>query len=208
VLTGLQMVTQVEMRYSANISAGSLKVSESRVVADLLLRGVSGAAWRSAIIDQNVLQAHNAASAVRVSRLIRQRLELMLPDLWRLVREGQGSVATHALLAAAVKHSALLGDFLDVVVREQVRVFGTVLPKKLFDDYLQDCRGRDPEMPQFNESTRRKLQTTIYHILVQAGYLSDTRTLKLQKVHIAEPVLDYLEQNHEDYVLRCLQVGP
>ena len=47
----------------------------------------------------------------------------MGPDLWRLVRDGKGSVATHAVLAAAVKHSPLLGDFLDLVVREQYRLF-------------------------------------------------------------------------------------
>ncbi len=196
------------MRYSADITAGSLKLPESRVVAALLLRGVEGQKFRLAVVEENVLQARNPASAIRIARLIRLRLELMKPDLWRLVRDGSGAVATHAILAASIKHSPLLGDFLDLAVREQFRVFNTTLAKKLFDEYLQDCRGRDPEMPLFNESTRRKLQTTIYHILVQAGYLSDTRSLKLQTVHVAQPVLAYLKQNHEDYVLRCIQVGP
>ena len=196
------------MRYSANITAGSLRVAESRVVADLLLRGAESEAWRKAVLEENVLQARNPKSAIRVARLIRQRLELMQPALWRLVRDGTGSVATHAVLAAAVKHSPLLGDFLDLVVREQYRVFGTTLPRKLFDEYLQDCRGRDPEMPEFNESTRRKLRQTVYQILAQAGYLSDGRSLKLQQVHIAERVLAYLRLNSENYVLRCIQVGP
>jgi hypothetical protein len=195
-------------RYSADITAGSLKVAESRIVADLLLRGVSGDQWRKAIVEQNVLQARNPRTAVRIGRLIRQRLVLMGADLWSLVRDGSGSVANHALLAAGIKHSPLLGDFLDLVVREQFRVFSTTLPKKLFFEYLQDCRGRDPEMPPFTESTRRKLQTTVYRILIQAGYLSDTRSVMLQQVHIAEPVLDYLKQNDEKYVLRCIQVGP
>lgn len=195
------------MRYSANISAGSLKVPESRVVAGLLLRGQKDQGWHKAIVEDNALQARNLQSAIRVGRLVRQRLDLMKPDLLKLVRDGTGSVATHAVFAAAIKHSPLLGDFLDLVVREQFRVFSTTLPKKLFDEYLQNCRGRDPEMPQFNESTQRKLQTTIYHVLVQVGYLSDNRKLKLQHVHVAEQVIQYLERNHEEYVLRCIQVG-
>jgi hypothetical protein len=32
----------------------------------------------------------------------------MGPDVWKLVRDGSGKVATHAILAAAVKHSPLL----------------------------------------------------------------------------------------------------
>lgn len=183
-------------------------MTESRIVADLLLHGVGGDEWHRAIVEENILQARNPATAIRVARLVRQRLELMKLDLWRLVRDGPGQVAIHALLAAAIKHSLLLGDFLDLIVREQFRIFNTTLPRNCFDGFLQDCRNRDPAMPEFNESTRRKLQTTIYHILVQAGYLSDTRSFQLRKVHIAEPVLDYLRQYHDDYVLRCIQVGP
>lgn len=111
------------IRYSANICAGSLKVPESRIVAGLLLKGVSGDDWHHAMVEQNVLQARNTVSAVRIGRLVRQRLELMKPDLWRLVRDGSGPVATQAILAAAIKHSPLLGDFLDLVVREQFRYY-------------------------------------------------------------------------------------
>ena len=75
------------MRYRADITAGSLKVPESRVVADLLLRGVSAQAWGDAVRKQNLLQTRNPATAVRVGRLIRKRLELMDADLWRLVRD-------------------------------------------------------------------------------------------------------------------------
>jgi len=195
------------MRYSADLTAGSLKVRESRIIADLLLRDVGDDGWQEAIYDKNLLQTRSQATATRLTRLIRKRLTLMKPGLWKLIRDGSGIVATHAVLAASIKHSHLLGDFLDLVVRERFRVFDKTLPKRLFDDFLQDCRGRDQEMPEFNESTSRKLQTTIYHILVQAGYLSDTRSLRLQNVHIAAPVIRYLENNNEDYVLRCIQVS-
>jgi Putative inner membrane protein (DUF1819) len=53
---------------------------------------------------------------------------------------GQGGAATHSVLAAAVKHSPLLGDFLDIVVREQYRLFSTTLTNKLWADYLGGCR--------------------------------------------------------------------
>ena len=196
------------MRFSADLTAGSLKIRESRIIADLLLQAVGDDVWEDAICGKNLLQARSPATAKRLTRLIRKRLELTGPDLWRLVRDGSGVVATHAVLAAAVKHSHLLGDFLDMVVREQFRVFNEMLPKKLFDEFLRDCRGREPDMPEFTEATSRKLQTTVYHILVQAGYLSDTRTLRLQTVHIAAPVIAHLEEQGEDHVLRCIEVSP
>ena len=78
-------------------------------------------------------------------------------------------MATHAVLAAAVKHSPLLGDFLDLVVREQYRLFSPTLSNKLWDDYLDGCRGRDPDMPQWNESTRRRLRSSVFQMLAQAA---------------------------------------
>ena len=196
------------MRYRADITAGSLKIPESRVIADLLIRGVDGADWDKAVLDQNVLQARTAETARRLARLIRARLTLLDADLWRLVRDGTGDTATHAVLAAAVKHSLLLGDFLDLVVREQYRIFAKTLSKPLWDQYLDDCRGRDPDMPVWNESTRNRLRSSVFQILAQAGYIDNTKSRTLQTVHIASQVTDYLEQHNESYVLRCIQVAP
>lgn len=196
------------MRYSADITAGSLKLTESRIVADLLLRGVDSLGWKQAIIKDNILQSRTPATAIRLSRLIRKRLELMDSEFWKLVRDGTSTIATQALLAAAIKHSPLLGDFLDLVVREQYRIFSKTLSNKLWDDYLDGCRGRDPDMPVWNESTRKRLRSSVFQILAQAGYLENTESKKLQTVHIAPQVLGYLEKHHEQYVLRCIQVAP
>jgi hypothetical protein len=202
------MTEVAEMRYKADVTAGALKLPESRIIADLLVREVDAAGWKDSIVKQNVLQARSPATAIRLTKLIRGRLETMGPDLWKLVRDGKGTVAAHAMFAAAVKHSPLLGDFLDLVVGEQYRLFGTALTNKMFADYLDGCRERDPDMPQWNETTRRRLRSSVFQMLAQVGYIENTRSLKLQTVHVAEQVLRYLKTNHEDYVLRCIQVSP
>ncbi len=202
------MTEVAEMRYKADITAGALKVPESRVIADLLLRGVGAEGWKDAIGKQNVLKARSPATATRLTKLIRGRLETMGPGLWKLVRDGTGSVATHAVLAAAVKHSPLLGDFLDLVVGEQYRVYAKALSNKLWDNYLDGCRERDTGLPQWSESTRKRLRSSVFQTLAQAGYVENTRSLKLQTVHVAEQVLRYLKANDEEYVLRCIQVAP
>ena len=206
VFVGMTDVAQTQ--YRADITAGALKVTESRIIADLLLQRVDAEGWKDAIIKRNILQAHTAATASRLTKLIRGRLETMGPGLWELVRDGKGSVATQAVFAAAVKHSSLLGDFLEIVVGEQYRVFSASLSNKQWADYLDGCRERDPSMPQWNETTRRRLRSSVFQMLAQAGYIESTRSLKLQSVHIAEQVLHYLKAHQEDYVLRCLQVAP
>ena len=196
------------MRYKADITAGALKLPESRFVADLLFRQVDAEGWRDAIVSKNILQARNPATARRLTRLIRGRLETMGPSLWKLVRDGNGTVATLAVFAAAVKHSPLLGDFLDIVVRGQYQLFSTALTKKLWAHYLEGCRERDPDMPLWNETTRRRLRSSVFQMLAQTGYIENNRSLKLQTVDVADEVLHVLKAGHEEYVLRCIQVAP
>jgi hypothetical protein len=195
-------------RYRADITAGSLKVTESRRIADLLLHKADAAAWNDAIVKRNILQARSPATAQRLARLIRARLESMTPDIWKLVRDGKGSVATHAIFAAAVKQSPLLGDFLGMTVADQYRRFGKTISNRLFSEYIDGCRERDPLMPVWTEETRLRIRSSVFQMLAQAGYIENTRSLKLQTVHIADQVVNCLKVNREDYVLRCLQVAP
>jgi len=194
--------------YKADLTAGSLKIPESRIVADLLLRNVNPEEWKNALYTENILQSKTFGTSRRLANLIRSRLQTMQPPLWKLVRDGKGSVTIHATLAAAIKHSQLLGDFLQFVVAEQYRLFSPSLSHRHFTDYLETCRERDPEMQQWSESTCERLRSSIFQILAQAGYIDSTRGCRLQTVHIAEQVLGYLKSHQEDYVLRCIQVAP
>ena len=53
-------------------------------------------------------------------------------------------------------------------------------------DCLEGCRGRDPAMPLWHDTTRRRLRSSVFQMLAEAGYIENTRSLKLQTVHIAE----------------------
>jgi hypothetical protein len=132
----------------------------------------------------------------------------MTSDLWKLVKDGNSTIATHACLAAAVKHSALLADFLSLVVREQYRIFADKLTYQMWDDFIADCQNRDAELPEWSESTIKRLRSSVFQILQQAGYIDSTKSLRFQTMHIADEVVRYLDNNDEGNVLRCIQITP
>ena len=94
------------------------------------------------------------------------------------------------------------------MVADQYRRFGKALSNKMFSDYLDGCRERDPLMPAWTEETSLRVRSSVFQTLAQAGYVENTRSLKLQGVHVADQVVRCLKANREDYVLRCLQVAP
>ncbi len=195
-------------QYRANLTAGALKLGESRIIAGLLLQDLDADGWRQALYEDNVLQAANPKTTRHMEDLLRGRLEPMGPTLWRMVHDGSTELASQACMAAAIKHSRLLGDFLDLVLREQYRVFAKHLTNKMWEEYVHSCSDREPETPTWSESTIARLRSTVFQILAQAGYIESTRTLALHTVHVADELLVYLRNNNESYVLKCMEVAP
>lgn len=195
------------MIYTATITSASLRLRESRIIAGLLIDGVDAIAWKHAVLEKNVLQMRSAVSVKRISRLLRARLEPMGRGLWEIVRDGDREQATQAAFAAAVKNSRLLGDFMDITMREQKALFAKKVEYRMWTDYIEGCRGRDPDMPDWSDATLARLRSAVFSMLAEAGYFRDTRSLLLQNVFVDAELAAYLRERGETYVLRCLEVA-
>lgn len=196
------------VRYSGDIVAGSLLVWESRIIARMLLEGVEKPDWRQAIDIDNVLQKRSPVTARRQARLIKSRLALMEPALWRMVVEGDADVAIQALFAAAVKQSRLLADFMRHVVASHWRVFQPHLSDADWRTYIEACAQVDPAVLKWTDATRSKLRQVVFRMLAEAKYVSDTRSLELLPVTLIPDVRQYLTDHSETFVLSCMEVCP
>jgi len=191
--------------YNGDIVAGSLLITESRIIAKLLLRKVNEEGWHQAIVIDNLLQKRSPVAAQRQARLIRNRLILMKPDLWEIIHRGNNELSIQAVLAAAIKHSRLLGDFMDQVVHENWRTFKPKIIVKDWKYFFETCSQADPQMLKWTESTRKKLKQIIFRILAESNYINTTRSGQLQSVTVLPEIQQYLTDNSERYVLRCMK---
>ena len=195
------------MIYTATITSASLRLRESRIIADLLLQAVSDSVWKEAIMGRNVLQMGSVESIKRISRLLRARLEPLGEELWKMVRDGGRAQATQAAFAGTLKNSRLLGDFMDITMREQRALFARKLEYPMWNEYIAGCRGRDPDMPHWSDATMARLRSAVFCMLAEADYLKDTRSLLLQNVFVDDQLAAYLRDRGESYVLRCMEVA-
>ena len=193
--------------YNAEIGAGSLLIAESRAVAAMILRAVSEADWHRFINVDNPLQKRSPASARRQTRLLRNRLENVPRDLLLIVTDGSHEAAVQALLAASIKHSRLLGDFLNKVVREHLRHFEHCLSGADWVRFLSECALSEPEISLWAESTKKKLGQVVFRILAEAKYLENTRTLRITPVSVLPEIRRCLEQHGEHYALDCMTLS-
>ena len=191
--------------YNAEISAGSLMLLESRRIASLLLTSPDDVAWLQAIEAENILQKKTPATARRQATLIRKRLMTLDPAAWMAISSRESEVATQLLLAAAIKHSQLLGDFLRHVYAARQRRLEPTLSATDWPDFLAECAHHDSAVGQWSTSTRAKLREVIVRILVEAKYLENSRTMTLTPQSLHPDVRRYLRDRQETYALECLE---
>jgi len=191
--------------FSADMAAGSLLLTESRKISRLLLEGVDPEGWNSAIIKENILQKRSPASSIRIARLIRNRLTLMTPELWRIVAESNKDVATQAVLAASVKHGRLLAEFMMQVLARHVVRFEQRLSQTDWRVFLAECEIIDPSIRSWSTSTREKLRQIVFRILAESRYIESVRSARILPVRIHSEVRRYLEEHDEQYVLTCME---
>ena len=164
--------------YNAEISAGSLMLVESRRIAKLLLGHPTSAQWDAALKDENLLQK-KPSTARRQARLIKNRLDTLDDDGMRLVVEGDGELAGQVLLASALRHSRLLGDFMRDVYATDIRQLEKTLSHRQWEGFIAECEHRDQAVGEWAESTKEKLFQVIVRMLAEAKYIDSTRKLGL-----------------------------
>lgn len=192
-------------RYNAEISAGSLLPLESRRIATLLLSDPDPAAWQHAVETENILQKKTSATARRQARLLRRRLATLDAEAWGMISSRESEVVMQLLLAAAVKHSRLLGDFMLRVYADRQRRLEPALSPLDWQDFLAECVHHDPAVAGWSDTTKAKLFQVSVRILAEAKYLEGARSMKLTPPPLHPDVRRYLSAHGETYVLDCLE---
>jgi hypothetical protein len=124
---------------------------------------------------------------------------------WTLISTAESEVVNQILLAGAIKHSQLLGDFMrNVYAAHQRRLEPEIAPLD-WQDFLTECAHHDPAVAGWSDSTKAKLFQVIIRILVEAKYLESARTMKLSPRSLHPTVRRYLSDRNEIYVLDCLE---
>lgn len=179
--------------YNAEISAGSLLVPESRRIAAFMLSEPNAEAWEAAIVRDNILQK-KPATAKRQANLIRKRLQTLDAQGLKLIADGDVELCSQLLMAAAMRHSQLMADFMRDVYATDLRQLERHLSHRQWDNFLADCAHRDEVVSTWASSTKLKLFEVIARILTEAKFLDSTQHLQLTPPMLHPRLHTYLSQ--------------
>ncbi len=194
--------------YKADLAGVSLKIQESRIISRWLLDHQydnNSESWDQLIYADNALQIRGRSTIRRQANLLRARLQTMPNSVLNIICDGNYNETAQACLAAAIKHSRLLGDFLDITLREEVKKLNKEITPWHWRVYLETCRNTDPLMTEWSKSTQDRMKTTVFTILQEAGLFYKEKGFFLKTIMIDPKLEEALSNNDEEYVLRCMR---
>ena len=172
------------MKKQNDLLTGSLMVRESRHLARLIRSGASKDLWDQAIIRDNILQKPTEATAARVARGLRRRLEPLDGGLLEAIENGDDELVRQTTLCAVLLQSPILLTFFEDVVANATLYKQAKLELYQWDDHVRENAALDPSILNWSETSLKKARQIVVRILWESGFLSDTRTRRLQKVVI------------------------
>ena len=190
--------------YKANYLRAGLLINETKMITQLLSQGNSMAKITQQVEQDNLLNTKSLVTAKTYLSLIRSRLELISPELWKLMADNDRELSTQAIFVAAIKYSPLVGDFLRLALRQRVKEFYTDCPYNVWDAYIEQCYIRDAEMAVFSQSSYNKLRNQTYNILIDGGFISDIQQKIIRQPFFNPALLQLLNTHNERYILSCL----
>ncbi len=195
-----------DFSYKSDLNGGSLMVRESRIIANLLLQGASEDDWEQAIQVNNELQKRTPATAKRFARAIRTRLELLEPEFWKALRDGDDELATQVAFVSVLERNLLLLEFMEQVVKDVYAAHVEKIESYQWLDFLDDCGNKDSKIYDWKDSTKKKMGTVVFRMLFEAGYLESARTKKIQNVLIRPELKDMLENTFRQRLLASMDM--
>lgn len=192
--------------YLRDLTGGSLLIVESRVVAETLIKDIPEADWNRLFTDDNILQKKSKHTAIRYARSVRRRLEPLGMAFIDAVIHASESQYNQLLMLALMIHTPALPDFMRHVVAETKRIYKPNLASDAWDSFLLDRMRILPGLNGLSASTLQKSGNNIIRSLVEAGYLDNNKSRRLQSVYVLPETKVWLQKlNREDLepIMEC-----
>lgn len=159
-------------RYKLSFGVGGLYLQGAPVAARLYLDLGDWTEVRAELDTDNLLQARTASSAKRLGRELVQRLEELTDAELTLLTDATADERAQLMWVAACRRYELIAEFAEEVLRERFLLMAPDLTTEHFEAFIRGKTLWHPELADLEESTLRKLRTTLFLMMREADFVT------------------------------------
>lgn len=186
-------------RYRLSFTTGGLFLQEAPLVAERYLALRDWSRTRDQVRNENLLQVRTAAAALRISKELVSRLELLeLPELEELLH-GSMRDRGYLLWVAACRRYAIIRDFAIEVLREHYLLLRRQISLGDYDAFYNSKALWHTELDEIATSTQHKLRQNLFRMLRDADLISDQQ--HIQAAMLSPRLAQLLARGGQDELL-------
>ena len=165
-------------RYRLSFTTGGLFLQEAPVIVERYLALRNWSQTRDQVRNDNLLQVRTAAAALRISKELISRLELLESDELEELVNGNARDRGYLLWVAACRRYAIIHDFAIEVLREHYLLMRRQLSLGDYDAFYNAKALWHAELDEIAQSTQYKLRQNLFRMLRDAGLISDQQHIQ------------------------------
>lgn len=162
-------------RYALSFTTGALLAREAALLAPVYLEERDWENTRDRAVAVNLLQARTHRTGVRLVRETVKRLSALTEQEIKLLGDLTATERGHLMWVAACRRYSLIAEFAEEVLRERFLLLAPTLTYEDFDSFVRGKALWHDELAAITDSTKQKLRSTVFKMLVEAELLSETQ---------------------------------
>jgi hypothetical protein len=165
-------------RYRLSFTTGGLFLQQAPIIAERYLGLRDWSQTRNQVRNDNLLQVRTAAAALRISKELIARLELLESDELEELINGSARDRGYLLWVAACRRYAIIHDFAIEVLREHYLLLRRQLSFGDYDAFYNAKALWHSELDDLAQSTQHKLRQNLFRMLRDADLISDQQHIQ------------------------------
>jgi hypothetical protein len=165
-------------RYRLSFTTGGLFLQQAPIIAERYLGLRDWSQTRNQVRNDNLLQVRTAAAALRISKELIARLELLESDELEELINGSARDRGYLLWVAACRRYAIIHDFAIEVLREHYLLLRRQLSFGDYDAFYNAKALWHSELDDLAPSTQHKLRQNLFRMLRDADLISDQQHIQ------------------------------
>ncbi len=171
--------------YKASLTREQFLFNEMRVTARLLAEGYNEREVRKMIAVDNLFQYPTEKSINRMTKLCVERLnDLDDATLINAIATETADIAKQICLYAMMKHSRLVKEFMISVIGEKYKQKDNSFARADVNVFFLRLQEQNDTVATWSSSTIEKIKQVLIKVLVETGYLDNTKADKLNLILI------------------------
>lgn len=175
--------------YNLSFTAASLRPELARIVSECYLAEGNWAKAKDRLLAFNALQCRSGASAIRLERELRQRLQTLTHEQINLLAEGTAEDRAAMAWLAACKHIPFAFEFAAEILNEKLASYDPILRNSDYEAYVESKVPLHPEITRLTATSKNKVRQVLLRMLVEAGIFETGNALGTIQRPVVSPAV-------------------